>query len=128
MASILIADDEAGIRQFLRIVLEGGGHRVWEASNGKEAAALNRRAKLDLAIIDLVMPEQEGLETIQALKREHPGLRIIAMSGAFAGVQLSAMLRIAQMLGANASLTKPFSADTVLETVLGVLDSAQQRT
>ena len=124
MASILIADDEAGIRQFLRTVLEGGGHKVWEASNGKEAVALNCRTKFDLAIIDLVMPEQEGIETIQVLRKEDPGLRIIVMSGAFTGAHLSAMLRSAQMLGANASLPKPFSADTVLETVLGVLDSA----
>src|SRR5712692_7036472 len=124
MPSILIADDEAGVRRFLRTVLEGGGHKVWEARNGKEAATLNRRTKFDLVIIDLVMPEQEGLETIQELKKEHPGLRIIAVSGPFHGVYLGTLLRIAKMLGAKATLSKPFSADTVLETVQRVLDSA----
>jgi len=123
MASILIADDDGGVRRLLRTVLEAGGHKVWEASNGKEAAALNRRMKFDLVIIDLVMPEQEGLETIQALTKEHPGLRIIAMSGA-TGTHPGTMLRVAQALGAKASLPKPFSTYTVLETVQRVLDSA----
>jgi len=120
MPSILIADDDAAVRRFLRTVLEGGGHEVWEASNGKEAEELIRRTKFDLAIIDLVMPEREGLETIQSLTKEHPGLRIIAMSG-FPGGHLGAMLQIAQRLGAKASLPKPSSAETVLETVQRVL-------
>ena len=124
MPSILIADDEAGVRRFLRTVLEGGGHKVWEAGNGKEAAAEIRRRKFDLIIIDLVMPEREGLETIQAFKKENPGLRIIAMSGPFHGAYLAAVLRMAERMGANASLPKPLSTDTVLETVQRVLDSA----
>jgi len=71
------------------------------------------------------MPEQEGLETIQALKKVHPGLKIIAMSGSFPGVHLGTVLRIAERLGANASLPKPSSADTVLETVRKVLGIAK---
>jgi CheY-like chemotaxis protein len=116
MASILIADDDARIRRFLRTVLEGDGHKVWEASNGKEAVALICRTKFDVVITDLAMPEGEGLETIQALKKEHPDLRIIAISGS-----IPAVLRIAERLGAKASLSKPFSAETVLETVQRVL-------
>jgi CheY-like chemotaxis protein len=123
MPSILIADDEAGVRQFLRTVLENGGYKVWEASNGRAAATLIREMKFDLVIIDLIMPEQEGLETIQALRKEHPSLKIIAMSGSFGDLYLGAALRIAKFLGANASLPKPLSADTVLETVQKVLHS-----
>jgi two-component system chemotaxis response regulator CheY len=124
MPSILIADDEAGVRRFLRTVLEGVGHKVSEAGNGKEAAALIRKTTFDLVIIDLIMPEGEGLETIRSLTKEYPGLRIIAVSGSFRGDYLVTMLRIAKMLGAKATLSKPFSADTVLETVQRLLDSA----
>jgi two-component system chemotaxis response regulator CheY len=123
MPSILVADDEAGVRHFLRTVLEGAGHTVWEASNGKEALALVRGTKIDLVIIDLVMPEQEGFETIRALKATDPGLRIIAMSGDFAE-SLDTMLRIAQGFGAKAGLEKPMSAATLLEAVQRALDSA----
>ena len=119
MPSILIADDDAKVRRFLRTVLEGGGHKVWEASNGKEAKALICRTNFDVVIIDLAMPEGEGLETIQALRKEHSDLRIIAISGS-----IPAVLRIAERLGAKASLSKPFSAETVLETVQRVLGIA----
>jgi CheY-like chemotaxis protein len=124
MPSILIADDETDVRRFLRTVLEGAGHKVWEASNGKEAAALIRRTKFDVVIMDLAMPEGEGLETIQALKKEHPDLRIIAMSGSFPDVYLGTILRMAELLGAKASLPKPCSTDDVLKTVQRVLGTA----
>jgi CheY-like chemotaxis protein len=122
--SILIADDDADIRRFLRNVLERAGYAVWEASDGKEAMALAHQMRLDLVILDLIMPEQEGFETIQALKREYPSLKIIAMSGAFSLEQQDGMLRIAQLFGAAAGLSKPFSASTVLKTLRAVLGSA----
>ena len=121
MPSILIADDEPGVRQFLRTVLEGAGHEVWEATNGNETVALIRRTKFDLVIMELVMPELEGLETIRALTKEQPGLRIIAMSRYFPSVH-QGPLRAAEALGAKASLPKPCSAGMVLETVHKVLD------
>jgi two-component system response regulator (stage 0 sporulation protein F) len=122
MPSILVADDEVDVRQFLRTVLQAAGHRVWEARNGKEAVALVGRTQVDLVLIDLVMPEQEALETIRLLKKAYPELKTIAMSGDF-GERLETMLRIAQSFGAKAGLAKPFSAGAVLETVQRVLDA-----
>ena len=119
MPSILVADDDGRVRRFLRTVLEGGGYKVWEASNGKEAKALICRTKFDAIIIDLAMPEGEGLETIQALRKEHTDLRMIAISGS-----IPAVLRIAERLGAKASLSNPFSAEAILETVQRVLEIA----
>jgi len=121
MASILVVDDAPAIRQFLRSALEGAGYKVSEAANGKEATAQIRQVTFDLAIIDLVMPEQDGLETLRALKRELPAFRTIAISGAFAGPELHAHLRMAELLGARASLPKPLSIQLVLETVSKVL-------
>ena len=114
---ILVADDEAGVRHFLRAVLEDGGYEVSEAADGKQALQQARAGHLDLVITDLVMPEQEGIETIQALRREMPGVGIIAISGAFGGQ----FLKTAQLLGADAVLSKPVSTELLLATVAEVL-------
>ncbi|MCX6632736.1 MAG: PAS domain S-box protein [Candidatus Solibacter sp.] len=116
-ASILVADDEAAVRGFLRNVLEQGGYEVVEAVDGKQALQQVRAGHVDLVITDLIMPEQEGIETIQALRRDVPGVGIIAISGAFGGQ----FLKMAQMLGADAVLNKPVSPELLLATVAGVL-------
>lgn len=74
-----------------------------------------REHGFDLIITDLVMPKQEGIETIRLLRRDHPEVevKVIAMSGAFGGDYL----RIAQYLGASKTLAKPVHADALLRTV-----------
>ena len=74
-----------------------------------------------MLITDLVMPEQEGMETIEAAKKEFPDLRILAMSEGF-GEQF---LTIAQLLGAHQILHKPFGTDRVIQVVQSLL---RQRT
>jgi PAS domain S-box-containing protein len=122
-ARILVADDEAGVRRFLRAVLEGGGYEAVEAEDGKQALEAVRTGQVDLVITDLVMSEQEGIETIQALRREAPGVALIAISGAFEGQ----FLKIAQLLGADAVLRKPVSAKLLLATVAEALNAAVKR-
>jgi PAS domain S-box-containing protein len=116
-ACILVAEDEVEVRGFLRDVLTRGGYEVIEAVNGKEAIEQARAGLVDLVITDLVMPEQEGLETIQALRQDVPGAGIIAISGAFGGQ----FLKPAQLLGANAVLSKPINPELLLATVAEVL-------
>ena len=133
MASILIVDDDADVRHLLRLVLERAGHEVLQASNGKKAmeeihrktsnAVPNRPTTFDLVITALFMPEQDGFETIRALKKEYASLRIIAMSDRFRDFPQGALLGMAVALGANGTLQKPLSADLVLETVQKVLAS-----
>lgn len=116
-ARILVVDDEAGVRSYLRTVLEQAGYVVSEAADGKEALRLALSEPLELVITDLVMPEREGIETIQALRRRVPGIRIIAISGAFGGRLLSA----AKIMGADMVLDKPVSAEQVRAKVAEVL-------
>jgi CheY-like chemotaxis protein len=123
MPSILVVDDEAAVRQFLRLVLEGAGHEVLEASNGKEAMEEVRRRTFDLVIITLFLPVQAGFETIRGLKEEHAGLPIIAMSDRFRDLPQEALLLMSVALGAKASMQKPLSADAVLEAVQKILAS-----
>ena len=116
-ARVVVADDEAGVRRFLKKTLEDGGYEVLEATNGKQALVAARTGQVDLVITDLVMPEQEGLETIRTLRKEVAGIGIIAISGAFRGEYL----KPARRLGADAALNKPVSAELLLATVAEVL-------
>ena len=119
---LLVADDEPGVRSFLRTVLEGGRYEVVEAANGNQALIEARAGRVDLVIMDLVMPEQEGIETIQVLRKEFPDIGIIAMSGAFGGE----FLKAARLLGADAALSKPVGADLLLAKVAEVLRSPRE--
>lgn len=64
MARILVVDDEAGLRSGLRDILEGEGHSVVEAGNGVLGVQRFREEQFDLVITDIIMPDQEGFETI----------------------------------------------------------------
>jgi CheY-like chemotaxis protein len=117
MARIVVADDDAGVRTFLRKVLEDSGYEVIEAADGKQALQQARAEHVDLVITDLVMPEQEGIETIQALRRDLPDVRIIAMSGAFGGQ----FLGMAKLMGAAVVLNKPVGGELLLAKVAELL-------
>ena len=104
-------------RRFLRKVLVQGGYEVIEAVDGEQSLRQAPSGHVDLVITDLIMPGEEGLETIQALRREAPGVGIIAIVGAF-GDQF---LRTAQIMGASAVLNKPVSAELLLAKVTEVL-------
>jgi CheY-like chemotaxis protein len=116
-ATIVVADDEPGVRSFLRKVLTAAGYRVLEANDGKQAVQHVESNGVSLVITDLAMPEQEGIETIRRLRHERPDLKIIAISGQFAGGVLAA----ARVLGANASLAKPIDPDELLRVVRRLL-------
>ncbi|MGB9605557.1 MAG: response regulator [Bryobacteraceae bacterium] len=116
-ARILVVDDEDSVRLALRRMLESAGYRVEEAANGRIAMSLCRANPPDLMILDIFMPEQEGIETIQAMRREFPAVKILAISGQNAGIYL----RMARLLGAHATLEKPLRMETVLETVRSLL-------
>ncbi|MCX6622633.1 MAG: response regulator, partial [Acidobacteria bacterium] len=118
---ILVVDDEGSVRLFLRLVLERAGYRVAEAADGRQAMNEARRRKVDLLLTDIVMPEQEGFETIGNFRREMPEVKIIAMSGRFD----SNYLRLAEMLGAHAVISKPIDVELLLVRITEVLALAK---
>ncbi|MCZ2149972.1 MAG: response regulator [Bryobacterales bacterium] len=113
----LVADDDADVRAMLKTMLAEVGFEVCEAANGRQAVEECRKRHFDVVMIDIVMPEQEGLVTIRQLRKELPDLKIIAMSGAFAGQ----FLHVAHMLGATAVLSKPFRPGVVLDILGNIL-------
>ena len=120
VVSILVVDDDETVRRVLRQMLETAGYEVREASNGKLAMLEFSRQPADLLITDIFMPEQEGMETINTLRREHPSLRVIAISG----VGGDQYLKMAKFLGVRATLLKPLRLGTVLEAVKATLEQS----
>ncbi len=121
---ILVVDDDEQIRDLLRRIMEWAGYTVIEAKNGKIAMKLQRREPADLVITDLIMPEQEGLETISCLKREFPKVKIIAVSGG-GRIGPETYLPTAKELGADRIFTKPFNVQDIVETVEELLHHAE---
>jgi len=120
MALILIVDNDADLRALLRRVLVRAGYTTVEAANGQQALECLRQQSADLMITDLFMPQQDGLETILALRRLNMRLPIIAISGGGSAAQFD-MLRTASLFGAARVLMKPFRAEEVLAAVREVL-------
>ena len=118
MVRILLIDDDDDFRRMLRTALEQDGYVVEEARNGHEGSQCYRTAPADLVILDLLMPQQEGLETIRALRQEFPEVKIIAISG---GIGRLNFLPLARMFGALQTLQKPFTLQQLHEVVREVL-------
>jgi CheY-like chemotaxis protein len=110
---ILVADDDASIRASLDALLTKAGYQVILARNGSDAVRLWRKLGGDLVILDLFMPEKDGIETIIELRAHSPGIRIIAMSGGGANQRFD-LLEDTRLLGATQTIAKPFtSADMI---------------
>lgn len=120
MASILVIDDDATVRQPLVIGLARQGYSVREAVHGIEGVRLYREQPVDLVITDMVMPEQDGLATMMELRQIAPDVRIIAMSGGMAQ-NPRLYLQLADKLGADRVLQKPFSLQELFAVVAEVL-------
>ena len=119
MAQILLIDDDDLLRGVLAKSLGYAGHTVIQASDGRQGVELARAATIDLVITDLVMPVQEGVETILTLRRERPALPIIAISGGVSNAPL--YLEIAGKVGAKRVLPKPFTPQELIATIDQVL-------
>ena len=117
---ILVVDDDEVVRNVFRRTLEETGYEITEAPNGKVACRLYRKEPFDLIILDIVMPEKEGLETIQDLRRDFPDVKIIAVSGG-GRVGAEDYLNMARQLGAVRALEKPISSRQLLETISAVI-------
>ena len=101
---VLIADDEAEIRQLLRLYLEKDGYQVIEADNGKKAVMICEQEKIDLVLLDIMMPELNGYQVIQKIRVSNniPVIMISAKS-------LDQDKILGLDLGADDYITKPFN-------------------
>jgi two-component system response regulator (stage 0 sporulation protein F) len=114
MATILVIDDEESIRSLLKEVLEKAGHRVLRASDGREGLALYQNNKVDLVLMDILMPGTDGLEATLQLTREYLDAKVIAMTGAQGDRNF---LDVAKLFGARRVFEKPFDLGKLVQAV-----------
>jgi UDP-3-O-[3-hydroxymyristoyl] N-acetylglucosamine deacetylase len=116
--TILVVDDEAQIRNTLRGVLSDEGFDVLEAENGRAALEVLARREPRLAIVDIWMPEVDGIELVQRMRTQAPGVPIIVISG---HGTIETAVRVIRD-GAFDFLEKPFPLDALLRVVGRALD------
>jgi two-component system chemotaxis response regulator CheY len=118
MATILVVDDAAFMRLMLSDILRQAGHQVaGEAENGLEAVDKYGKLRPDLVMMDITMPEMEGIEALKHIRKADPGAKVIICSAM--GQQM--MVVNAIQAGAKDFIVKPFQPERVLESVHRVL-------
>src|SRR5947208_5482697 len=110
VARILVMDDDGTLRGAIRVALEAAGYEVMEAADGHAGLRLHREQGADLVLVDIFMPERDGLEVIRALRAEQAKPTIVAMSGGGRTGQIE-VLEAAAALGASRTLVKPFRSE-----------------
>ena len=123
MAAILVVDDESNIRRMVARLLEAEGHRACEAGDGRAALAAVEEEEPDLVLLDLAMPELDGLSALRELRERHPELPVIMMSGR---ATLTDAVQ-ATKIGAFHFIEKPLNPESVLLTVRGALELSRAR-
>ncbi|HUH65513.1 MAG TPA: response regulator [Syntrophales bacterium] len=114
MSRILIIDDDEAVLSVLKDMLLREGYDVAEARDGVEGLRSFRSRPADLVITDIYMPEKEGLELIRDLRVASAGIRIIAMSGGSPAAPGFPTLTVADKLGADYTIEKPFTQKEML--------------
>ncbi len=112
-ATLMLVEDDEEVRSVLTALLEPEGYVVIPASNGREAEELCRKALPNLMITDILMPDQDGLETIHHICRNWPDLPVIAITGVLG----AGYLEMAKKMGADAVLSKPMERGALLREV-----------
>jgi DNA-binding NtrC family response regulator len=120
MTKILVIDDDTIVRMTIVQILEDDGYEVSSAEDGVRGMALFLSERPDLVVTDIIMPEQEGIETITEMRKARPDAKIIAMTG---GGRIGNIdfLKIAIALGAMNAVPKPFDPDELLMVVKACL-------
>jgi two-component system, chemotaxis family, chemotaxis protein CheY len=115
---ILIIDDDPQFLNMLVWMVEDAGHKVVSAQDGEKGLAIFSKEEFQLVITDIIMPDKDGVETIQSIRSQAPKTPIIAMSGGYSQSGDSYIgLTVAERLGAFKILEKPFEKEELLEAI-----------
>jgi DNA-binding NtrC family response regulator len=118
-AFVLVVDDEPALRDLLSRNLARAGYVVEAVGDLRSALDLVRSRDVAVLVTDIIMPYGDGVELIAAVKRSHPDVRIVAISGrgSLRGLDL---LDLATKIGADAALAKPFTTKQLLAVIEGL--------
>jgi CheY-like chemotaxis protein len=124
MRRVLLADDDPLLLEIAGEYLRQAGYAVTTAADGRAALRLADGGRFDLIVTDIVMPELDGIELVQALKRSCPHIPVIAISAGIGGANSDLLLRAAQAVGAVAVLEKPLKREDFIAQVAAALAPA----
>ena len=122
---ILVVDDEAPIRELLAIYLDKQGYQVSTAATSEETLRLTDQQRNDLVVLDIGLAEEDGLMVLASLKKKHPNLRVVMLTGM--GF-VEDLLQGALHLGADGYVSKILPLDELWITIRGILGSEQTET
>jgi len=115
--TILLVDDDVSVREAVDKVLRGAGYEVVLAAGGLEAIARVQAQSVDLVLLDIGLPNQNGWEACQHLSREHAKIPIVVITGQ------TGQFKSALAAGAVALMEKPLDADRLLQVIQELLSS-----
>ena len=130
MHTVLVIDDEVDVRDGIKRVLDRAGYSVRTVDNAIDALLELKASPADVVITDIIMPRLNGVDAIEAILREFPAVRIVAISGGGnfdvtgyqpASITTTAYLAAAKQAGAHFILTKPFESRELVNAVLQVV-------
>ncbi len=132
MTNILIIDDEIDVRESVAKVLDREGHTIFTADNAEAGLAMLLEHPVDILITDIIMPGMDGVAATRQVRKDHPDIKIIAISGGgnFGiteyrpdAITTTAYLQAAADAGADRILTKPFERAELVDCVRAVLSN-----
>jgi CheY-like chemotaxis protein len=128
MAHVLVVDDHEDSRDLMAAMLATAGHSSVLAGDGDEALALLEREAVDVALVDIFLPVRDGIDVIRQMRRDYPGIKIVAVSagwGSLPGREPYCDLQVlsrARDIGADGALPKPLSQEALLTLVEGLTE------
>ncbi len=122
MKSVLVVDDDDLVRGTVSSLLQGLDFQVTETACGKDAFKLVSKTLFDLIVTDLFMPEIDGIELILKIRKIHPTIPIVLMTGGgklfpYGSGSLNDMIESAEFFGASCVIHKPFRKDALTTTI-----------
>ncbi len=117
MKKILLADDEKNFAEVLRSELEEAGYSVTLTRDGVEAVLKALDDKFDMGLLDIMMPNLDGINAVRILRKIYPGMPVITFSGVAGSGDMASSIKA----GAIRCLTKPFSVEQLLSEIKKVL-------
>jgi DNA-binding NtrC family response regulator len=124
--SVLIVDDDPGVRALYDKILTKAGCAVGLAEDGNAALAAMETTHADLVLVDMLMPDKDGVGTIMAVQDRWPQCIIVAMSGG-GWIDMDDCLRLAQLAGADGMIRKPLPIKALVETLSQIMQNAKLR-
>lgn len=121
MSKIILVDDEKGVRLSARLVLEDLGHNVIDFSDGESALTHLGENLADLLILDIWMPEPDGIEVLKRLQKSNIDIPVLVITGSHGNMPISATESVVMTYGADDVLYKPFRDEELVVAVQKII-------